>query len=144
MKKDPKKDAKKGRKSNASARDISEEPVETSPPPQPKKRGRPRKSKTPDIEISDEEEEVAPKKKAKPAPRKSAGSASKGRKQAKPTSDDDAEDEDLGTMDKWMDAPSWEHIVETIDTVERTKQNELYVYFTLCAFIRLLHTQWPC
>ncbi|KAK7687784.1 hypothetical protein QCA50_009003 [Cerrena zonata] len=128
-----KKDPKKGRKSNASAREPSAQPVEGSPPPQQKKRGRPRKSKTPDIEISDdEEEEVAPKKKAKPAPRKSAGSASKGRKPAKLVSEDeDAVDDDLGTMDKWMDAPSWEHIVEAIDTVERTRQNELYVYFTL-------------
>lgn len=113
-----------------SAREPSEAPAEATPPPQPKKRGRPRKSKTPTPDDSDEEEVVAPKKKAKSAPRKSGGATSKGRKQEK-SREENEDAEDLGTMDRWMDAPSWEHLVDTIDTVERTQENELFVYFTL-------------
>jgi hypothetical protein len=34
-------------------------------------------------------------------------------------------------MDKWMTTKSWEHIVSVVDTVERTDEGGLDVYFTL-------------
>ena len=34
-------------------------------------------------------------------------------------------------MKKWKDLATGEHLVESIDTVERTDNNELLVYFTL-------------
>ena len=74
---------------------------------------------------------MAPKKKAKPAPRKSGGAASKGRKsKAAPAAEDDPANEELGSMDRWKEAPSWDHLVESIDTVERIGSG-LVVYFTL-------------
>lgn len=63
-----------------------------------------------------------PKKK----PRKSTG---KGGKRGAVTTED--QDEEYTDMKKWKDLATWEHLVESIDTVERTDNNELLVYFTL-------------
>lgn len=45
-----------------------------------------------------------------------------------------AEDEDsFGMMEKYMNQENWEKLVDTVDTVERGTDGELYVYFTLYA-----------
>ncbi|CAL1715214.1 unnamed protein product [Somion occarium] len=120
----------KGRKSAVSPREESEE-VETSQPP-PKKRGRPPKARTPETPSEEEAEEERPKaKKPKAAPRKSTEAAKRRKSQPTAEEEENGLDEELGNMKKWLDAASWEHLVDTIDTVERTKDNELYVYFTL-------------
>lgn len=64
-------------------------------------------------------------------------SVKKGRKPAKPRDsdamdmDEDAEDSSYVDMKKWENAPSWEHLVDHIDTVERTEDGKLFVYFQL-------------
>ncbi|KAI0079104.1 hypothetical protein K474DRAFT_1659601 [Panus rudis PR-1116 ss-1] len=119
----------KGRKSTASVHEVSEDEQQAAPPP--RKRKTAKEVDTPEIE--DEEEEEAPKpKKTKTAPRKS--NTTKGRKstQKEPSPEPEGpDDEDLGNMTKWHHLETWEHIVESIDTVERTDDGELYVYFTL-------------
>ncbi|KAL7280336.1 hypothetical protein ACG7TL_005253 [Trametes sanguinea] len=96
-----------------------------------KKRGRQSKS-TPARAASDEEDEedAAPKQKK---PRKSAGgSAAKTNNRRK--SNASAADEDgepYADLRKLKDMASWEHLVERIDTVERTQDGDLFVYFTL-------------
>ena len=46
--------------------------------------------------------------------------------------DEDVEEEPTYVdMKKWASAPSWEHLVHHIDTVERTDDGKLYVYFQL-------------
>lgn len=86
-----------------------------------KKRGRPRKDELPS-EARDEEED---EQRAKKRPRKSNGVS---RKDNKPESEDE---ETVGNMKKHMKVPSWEELIETIDTVEREDDGELYVFFTL-------------
>ncbi|KAI0766673.1 hypothetical protein BD413DRAFT_149764 [Trametes elegans] len=100
-----------------------------------KKRGRPRKS-SPVRPASDDEEggdDAGTRKQKKP--RKSTGSAAKPKRGGKAAAaDPDAMDEDVSTyadMRKWKDVPSWEHLVQSIDTVERTESGDLLVYFTL-------------
>ena len=46
-----------------------------------------------------------------------------------------AEDEEdsFGMMEKYMNQENWEKLVDTVDTVERGTDGELYVYFTLYA-----------
>ncbi|KAF7309452.1 hypothetical protein MIND_00316000 [Mycena indigotica] len=40
-------------------------------------------------------------------------------------------EEELGNMDEYRDTPSWDHLIQRVDTVERADDNILYVYFTL-------------
>lgn len=40
--------------------------------------------------------------------------------------------EGVGMMEKYMDLENWEKLIDTVDTVERGADGELYVYFTLC------------
>jgi hypothetical protein len=47
----------------------------------------------------------------------------------------DDENKPIGNMKKWMATKSWEHIIDTIDTVERAEDGSLLVYFTLCVFL---------
>ncbi len=94
--------------------------------PPAKKRGRPPRP-------SDDEAESPPAKQKKP--RKSAGTAAA--KGPRSKSNADATDEDVETATKYTDihefeeAGAWEHLIQSIDTVERTESGELYVYFTL-------------
>jgi hypothetical protein len=44
---------------------------------------------------------------------------------------DSEEDAPIGNMKKYMTVPSWEHLVADIDTVERTDNGSLDVYFRL-------------
>ncbi|KAI8969377.1 hypothetical protein BD414DRAFT_518579 [Trametes punicea] len=94
-----------------------------------KKRGRPSKS-TPARDTSEDEDGSHKQKK----PRKSTASAAKAATTNRRKSNSDAMDMDEDVyidMRKYKDASSWEHLVESIDTVERTDDGELYVYFTL-------------
>ncbi|KIJ65210.1 hypothetical protein HYDPIDRAFT_89232 [Hydnomerulius pinastri MD-312] len=88
-------------------------------------RGRPRKSE-PQSDNEEAPEEDEEEQRAKKKPRKSNGAARKSKKQ-----DSDVEDEKPGTMQKHMSVPSWETLVETIDTVEREADGDLYVFFTV-------------
>ncbi|KAL4066125.1 hypothetical protein J3A83DRAFT_360255 [Scleroderma citrinum] len=109
--------AKPSRKSLAqdSSPEVAEVPT--------KKRGRPRKSGVDsDIEVigADDEESRAKKKS-----RKSDGAT---RVADKPESEEEVE---IGTMKTHLNVASWEHLVESVDTVERNLDGELIVYFTL-------------
>lgn len=99
-----------------------DEPESISAPP--KKRGRPPKQKP----VSESEDDVLVTK----APAKKGRPSSQVAKKAK---DLDAMDEDegerYGDMTKYKDLPSWEHLIEHIDTVERRDGGELIVYFKL-------------
>ncbi|KAF8141912.1 hypothetical protein EV363DRAFT_1425922 [Boletus edulis] len=88
-----------------------------------KKRGRAKKDEQPSdkIETRDEDED---EHRAKKKPRRSNGLP----RQEKRESDEDT----VGNMKKHMKAPSWEELIDTIDTVER-EEDELYVFFTLKA-----------
>ncbi|KAG6328040.1 hypothetical protein ID866_11049 [Astraeus odoratus] len=74
----------------------------------------------PEVVDVDSEEPRAKKK-----PRKSNGA---NRKVEKADSEDEVE---IGDMKKYMTTPTWEHVVESVDTVERDADGELIVYFTL-------------
>ncbi|KAI0642101.1 hypothetical protein C8Q79DRAFT_987548 [Trametes meyenii] len=93
-----------------------------------KKRGRQSKVAEPPETDEDEDEEPAPKQKK---PRKSTGAAAKGSGRRKSGADEDELKEVYANMRKFKDTPSWEHLIDTIDTVERTESGELVVYFTL-------------
>ncbi|KAI0369128.1 hypothetical protein BV20DRAFT_968304 [Pilatotrama ljubarskyi] len=109
----------------SSVKDADSDIEEVAPP---KKRGRPKATST--RETSDEEEDDQSRKQKKP--RKSAGSANKATKRKSTAADAVEEDGEMYTdMRKWADAASWEHLVKSIDTVERTDDGDLYVYFTL-------------
>ncbi|KAI0675680.1 hypothetical protein C8Q78DRAFT_1150116 [Trametes maxima] len=90
-----------------------------------KKRGRPPKAAAPPETDEEEEDEPVPKQKKQ---RKSTGAAAKSAGRRKSGAD---QDDQYADMRKWKDAPSWEHVVDTIDTVERTEAGDLLVYFTL-------------
>ncbi|KAI6124608.1 hypothetical protein EDD17DRAFT_1469034 [Pisolithus thermaeus] len=88
-----------------------------------KKRGRPKKT-IPESEsemVIDDEESRATKK-----ARKNEGTSRKAAD--KPES---GEEVIVGDMKKHMQISSWEHLVETVDTVERNANGDLFVYFTL-------------
>ncbi|KAG1776604.1 hypothetical protein EV702DRAFT_1179815 [Suillus placidus] len=96
--------------------------------PHAKKRGRPKKA---DQEEQSEKEREASSDdddaRAKKKPRKSQGASAKVTKQL-------AEDEEVvtfGSMKKHMTIASWENLVETIDTIERGDEGNLYVYFKI-------------
>lgn len=102
------------------------EPREPTPPA--KKRSRPKKA---DQEQSENEQDASSDDddaRAKKKPRKSQGAYAK--KVAKQL----AEDEEVvtfGSMKKHMTIASWENLVETIDTIERGDEGDLYVYFKI-------------
>ncbi|KAG0698222.1 hypothetical protein DFH29DRAFT_942360 [Suillus ampliporus] len=112
---------KAGRKST-----TVEEPREPTPPA--KKRSRPKKA---DQEQSEKEQEASSDNddaRAKKKPRKSQGaSAKKVNKQLA----DDEEEIAIGSMKKHLTIASWENLVETIDTIERGEDGNLYVYFKI-------------
>ncbi|KAI0630588.1 hypothetical protein C8Q77DRAFT_1134123 [Trametes polyzona] len=117
----------KPRKSSVKDVDSDAASASAASAPAAKKRGRPSKAAAAPQEESDEEEEQPQKQKK---PRKSTGTAAKASRR---TSNPDAMDEDEVYMDmhQFKDAKTWEHLVQSIDTVERTEDGHLYVYFTL-------------
>ena len=68
---------------------------------------------------------------AKKGPRKSVGSASAKKGKAASPKAMDEDDENYEDMKRWKDTPSWAHLVDHIDTVERQEDGKLYVYFRL-------------
>ncbi|KAH9943819.1 hypothetical protein B0H21DRAFT_695104 [Amylocystis lapponica] len=112
--------ATKPRKSSA----VRDESSEVEPPP--KKRGRPSNASKAAKSEPDEDEDAKPapppKKKAKP-----------GRKSSAKTEDamEVDEAEEFRDVKKYRNMPSWEHLVDTVDTVERGADGKLIVYFTL-------------
>ena len=88
----------------------------------PKKRGRPSKAKK-DESVDDSADEVEVSRAKKP--KKSVGKAAK---------DAPAEDADgFTSMKQWKNEDTWDHLVATIDTVERADNGDLMIYFTLYA-----------
>ncbi|KAF8166556.1 hypothetical protein K438DRAFT_1616598 [Mycena galopus ATCC 62051] len=84
-----------------------------------KKRGRKSVSEKP----ADKEDDERPTKK----PRKTA---EKKTDAPKTTSAEPLPDEEVGTMEEHMQAPTWDQLIKKIDTVERV-DDTLFVYFTL-------------
>ncbi|KAI0705247.1 hypothetical protein BC835DRAFT_1403795 [Cytidiella melzeri] len=110
--------------SSAMIEDSDGEP----PSAPPKKRGRPAKTS-----ISDDDERSASLSKTTKRLKKSTGSASA---KSAPIHDIDDDEDEAGSvqytdMKKWKNVPSWDHIVERIETVERTEDDKLVVYFVL-------------
>ncbi|KAG8215063.1 hypothetical protein J3R82DRAFT_8484 [Butyriboletus roseoflavus] len=88
-----------------------------------KKRGRPKKDElvSDKLEARDEDES---EQRAKKKPRKSNGLSRQENKR-------ESDEETLGNMKKHMKVSSWEELIQSIDTVEREEDGELYVFFTL-------------
>lgn len=89
-----------------------------------KKRGRFKKDEVP-LDNLEAREEDEGEQRARKKPRKSNGLS---RQDNKRESDDE---EMLGDMKKHTKVPSWEELIESVDTVEREDDGELYVFFTL-------------
>ncbi|KAJ2991661.1 hypothetical protein NUW54_g8135 [Trametes sanguinea] len=100
----------------------------------PKATPKPRKSSA---KADSDVESTAPAKKRRGGmrppkqkkPRKSAAKTNNRRKSHADVSDEDGET--YADLRKIKDVASWEHLVESIDTVERTEHGDLFVYFTL-------------
>lgn len=93
--------------------------------PAQKKRGRPPKAKS--TEVSDDDMEEPKSKKPKPSQ-----TAKNGRKPKEVPEFDQEDEDDEGFIDmSKYNAETWDHLVDTIDTVERTDDDKLLVYFTL-------------
>lgn len=96
--------------------------------PPAKKRGRPKKG---DLDGQSEEQDASSdddEARAKKKPRKSQGASAK--KVTKQLAEDE-EEVTFGSMKKHMTIASWENLVETIDTIERGDEGDLYVYFKI-------------
>jgi len=133
-----KKGDKGGRKSDPKPKAPTRRPVtasiETTPEPTQatRKRGRDRLKVKPDSddESTGEEEVTSPKKRG----RKSNGTTRKASPPPASSSDSDSPIVELlepSAMKKWGNLPSWERHVEVIDTVEKTEEGRLFVYFKL-------------
>lgn len=89
-----------------------------------KKRGRKSKADTP-MAMDEDEDDVAPIKKKS---RSAMSNVGKSKREVDEKMDLAGP---VGNMNKWMTTKSWEHIVDTIDTVENSPDGKLMVYFTL-------------
>lgn len=133
-----KKGDKTGRKSDPKPKGATRRPVaisvESTPEPAQatKKRGRTRTRPVSDDE-PDEDEDTRSRKRG----RKSNGTTRKASPSPASSSDRDSPVVELiepSTIKKWGNLPSWEDYVQTIDTVERIKDEELFIYFKLYVF----------
>lgn len=88
-------------------------------PAPPKKRGKAAKS------ASDDETHEKSSKRVKQNASTSAASKKKAR------AAEEEPEEGYVNMKQWKNAASWAHLVDHIETVERTEDNELLVYFVL-------------
>jgi chromobox protein 5 len=140
-----KKGEKGGRKSDTKPKAATRRPVaasvESTPEPAQatKKRGRdrPRAKSGSDDEVGDEEEDVRSRKRG----RKSNGVTRKASPSPASSSDRASPVVDLlepSAIKKWGNLPSWERHVEAIDTVEKTDDGDLFIYFKL--YVVLLST----
>jgi hypothetical protein len=134
-----KKGERAGRKSDPTPKAPSRRPaatsVETTPEPTSattKKRGRGRpKAK---VESGDEGAEEEEDRRSRKRGLKSNGTTRKA--SPSPASSTDRASESIQTFEpsaikKWGGLPSWENHLEEIDTVERTPDGDLYIYFKL-------------
>ncbi|TFY83655.1 hypothetical protein EWM64_g359 [Hericium alpestre] len=117
----------KGRPPSAKAESPA---VEAAPAVKKRGRGRPSKTKP---ETDEEEEAVPAKKKSRP----SNGTAAKGRTAEASPEEDESETAvpevtvHPSKSKKYKDVANWERFVEKIDTVERSGEDELLVYFRM-------------
>lgn len=113
--------------SRKSLADIADVESSAEPESHLKKRGRPKKE-----EVSSDKRETRDQdedeQRAKKRARKSNGVAARQEKEKR-----ESDEEIIGNMKKHMKVPTWEDLIETIDTVEREEDGELYVFFTLWA-----------
>jgi hypothetical protein len=139
-----KKGDKIGRKSDPKPKGGTRRPVaisvESTPEPVqvPKKRGR--KPKPPSSDEGDEEEDTRVKKRG----RKSNGTTRKASPSPASASDRDSPPVELlvpSLVRKWRGLPSWEDHVQSIDTVERVRSGDLYIYFKLYVFCLFAYTR---
>jgi hypothetical protein len=138
-----KKGDKTGRKSDPKPKGATRRPVaisvESTPEPSQatKKRGRP-KARPVSEDEGDEEEDTRSKKRG----RKSNGTTQKASPSPE-SSDSDSPVVELiqpSKINKWRALPSWEASIETIDTVERIKGDNLLIYFKLYVFCLFAYT----
>jgi len=129
-----KKSPKKPRKSTAT--DDTSDAGEIST----KKRGR--KSSSHKVGSGDEMD-VDEEKPAKKAKKDSAQPSKTNAKKVNTTSPEEDEVH-LGTMKKYMSMASWEGLIKTIDTVERSDDDELKIFFTLNNGERVMETSAIC
>jgi len=134
-----KKGEKGGRKSDARPKAATRRPVaasvESTPEPVPgtKKRGRDRqkaKSGSGEEDAEEEEEDTRSRKRG----RRSNGVNRKASPSPASSSDRGSPVVDLfepSAVKKWRNLPSWERHVDTIDTVEKTEDGDLLIYFKL-------------
>jgi len=129
---------KTGRKSDPKPRVTTRRPavlsVESTPErthaPQKRGRGRPKAKLDSDDESAEEEEDTRFKKKS----RKSNGATRKASPSPAPSSDRASPIVELlepSAIKKWGTLPSWERHVDTIDTVEKTEEGDLFIYFKM-------------
>ncbi|KDQ50710.1 hypothetical protein JAAARDRAFT_63000 [Jaapia argillacea MUCL 33604] len=128
VRKNKKDGGKAGRRQSTAKARKSTVPEESSEPEAPKKRGR--KSKEPEEDEMDVDEPPPKKKAASSSKRKSNAAAEK--PATPPQAESEAEDEiEYGTMKKYASRQDWAALVRKIDTIERTEDGKLTVYFTL-------------
>jgi hypothetical protein len=139
-----KKGDKIGRKSDPKPKGATRRPVaisvESTPEPVqvPKKRGR-TKAKPVSGDEGDEEEDTRLRKRG----RKSNGTTRKASPSPASSSDRDSPAVELlepSSVRKWKNLPSWEDHIESIDTVERVRSGDLYIYFKLYVFCLFAYT----
>ncbi|KAH9987155.1 hypothetical protein BJV74DRAFT_774285, partial [Russula compacta] len=132
-----KKGDKAGRKSEPKSKAATRRPVaasvEATPEPTPatKKRGRDRLQVKP---ISDDEGAEEENTRSRKRGRRSNGTTRKASPSPASSSDRASPIVDLfepSTIKKWGNLPSWERHIETIDTVEKTENGDLLIYFKL-------------
>ncbi|KII87284.1 hypothetical protein PLICRDRAFT_163314 [Plicaturopsis crispa FD-325 SS-3] len=129
----------KPRKSTGAARASSERASSSAP----KKRKAKSAKEDSDVEMDQEEEAEKPRKKGKvTSSRRSVGAKTQTKAKADASSDDEAEE--FGNMKAYVGIPTWEHLVQSVDTVERTDDNALVVYFTLTSGVRVRESSETC
>lgn len=92
-----------------------------------KKRGR--KSRDAELADSDDEDASTRKKLRKSNGASASAAKTKSKKQVEEYDSDDTLDP--GRMTEYMTIPDWEPLVNIVDTVERSDDGDLYVYFSL-------------
>jgi len=136
-----KKGDKGGRKSYTKPKSSTRRPVatsvETTPDftQSPKKRGRDRPKVKPDSDDEDAEEEEDTRSKKRG--RKSNGTTRKVSPSPALSSDRASPVVELlepSAIKKWGNLLSWERHIEVIDTVEKTEEGDLFIYFKLYVF----------
>jgi chromobox protein 5 len=141
-----KKGDKTGRKSDPKPRVATRRPavlsVESTPErhvPKKRGRGRPKAKLDSDDESAEEKEDTRSRKKSRKsngATRKASPSPASSSETASPI----VELLEPSAIKKWGTLPSWERLVETIDTVERTEEGDLFIYFKLYVYRRFACT----